>query len=401
MMTPKQIAIAATMILCSHTGTTAQMLPLIDNNLYFNADRVWSYNLYEHSRWGGGLRWTATPTWADGNRLTADAYMGYGLHDQQWKWGISFATAFAKSHNSFGAHVSLVRDLIPAGSRSQGSATLADISSFSSFMNRRMAMATQVSGGITWRKKQIKYITELHVHNGSILYNNFKLTYPYEVGEMLPRYSDVGLRCKMQHDRGLSAEIKAGYNTFPADRPYLRMLLQYNSTYTINQFTLNIFSQAGILPTGAKGSYMQAFDLGGTCGAPIFFEHSLLTVKPNEFTTNKFIYTTINLKFKKPILKYYNNIVMLGIAPRPFIQISGAIGSIDAEYYAQRDGLTDLQAPSQGIAEGAAGIEGILRWGAVDWGLAIACRLTPHSASYNYTNTTDNFRLLLTASLWM
>ena len=92
---------------------------------------------------------------------------------------------------------------------------------------------------------------------------------------------------------------------------------------------------------------------------------------------------------------------MLGIAPRPFIQISGAIGSIDAEYYAQRDGLTDLQAPSQGIAEGAAGIEGILRWGAVDWGLAIACRLTPHSASYNYTNTTDNFRLLLTASLWM
>lgn len=375
-----------------------QMVPLVGNNLYFNADRVWSYNLYEQSRWGLGLRWTATPSWLGGNRLTADAYIGLGYLDQQWKWGVSLASAFAKSRHSAGVHASVLHDMLPAGSRALGSTTLADISSLSSFMNRRMAIATQLTAGASWRWKMMRHLTEAHAHNGIILFDNAGLLYPND-GDPCPAYRDYGLRWVGRHDAGLSAEVKAGFNAAPADRPYLRLLVQFARSYPIGPLSINLFGQGGILPSGAKGGYMQAFDLGGTSGAPIFFERSLLTATPNEFTVDRYIYITGTLRFKKPLFEWVSKVLVVGTAPRPFVRLGAAIGGIDEEYYIVTDGLYGLQAPTQGIAEGAAGIEGLVRWGVTDWGVAIAYRLTPASAPYHRDNPLDNMRLLLTANL--
>ncbi len=381
-------------------GAWAQMVPLVGDNLYFNADRVWSYNLYEQSRWGGGLRWTAAPAWAGGNRLTADAYVGYGYLDRQWKWGVSIAASFARSRHSLGAHASVLQDLIPAGSRSLTATTLADLSTLSSFMNRRMASALQLTGGVSWRWKKMRHLAEVHAHNGKILFSDTRLLYPAD-GDICPSYSDYGLRWTGRHDAGLSAELQGGYNRRPSDRPYLRLLLQYNRSFVIKPFTLSLFGQAGALAPGARGSYMQAFDLGGTYGAPLFFERSLLTARPGEFTADRFICLSVMLRVKEPLFVWMNKVLMLGTAPRPFVRVGGAVGAIDADYYADVEHLGSLRAPSQGIAEGAAGIEGLVRWGAVDWGVAAAYRLTPASASYHLDNAADNLQLLFTATLYM
>lgn len=388
------------MLCIAACGASAQMVPLVGDNLFFNADRVWSYNLYEQSRWGGGLRWTAAPSWAGNSRLTADAYVGYGIRDEQWKWGASLAVALAHSRHSQGLHISVLHDLIPAGSRALTATTLADLSSLSSFMNRRMAISTQLAAGTSWRWHSARHLVEVHAHNGKILYSNSRLLYP-AAGDQCPTYSDIGMRWTGRHDAGLSAELQGGYNRRPADRPYLRLLLQYRRSFTIKPFTLSLFGQAGALAPGARGSYMQAFDLGGTHGAPFFFERALLTARPNEFTADRFVYVTALLRAKEPLFTWTSKVLVLGTAPRPFVRIGGAIGDIDAEYYAQTENLGSLQAPTQGLAEGAAGIDGIVRWGAVDWGLAIAYRLTPASAPYHLDDPAENLRLLFTANLYL
>ena len=57
--------------------------------------------------------------------------------------------------------------------------------------------------------------------------------------------------------------------------------------------------------------------------------------------------------------------------------INGAVGALsgmDAEGRLTHEGLT-LQAPHRGVAEAFAGIDGVVRWGVVDWGVAVARRI--------------------------
>jgi hypothetical protein len=63
------------------------------------------------------------------------------------------------------------------------------------------------------------------------------------------------------------------------------------------------------------------------------------------------------------------------------------------------DKSSSLQAPDKGILEVGGGVDGLLVWGSVQWGAAVAYRLTPTSAAYHLPATEDNFVFLLTAKL--
>ncbi len=90
-----------TVLLLPSTVAWGQYIPLYTSqngaSLQFNLDRLWSYNLYEHSRWGGGLKWTLAPRRVDGPLISFDGYVGYGVLDRQWKGGLGFETQFVRN----------------------------------------------------------------------------------------------------------------------------------------------------------------------------------------------------------------------------------------------------------------------------------------------------------------
>ena len=56
-------------------------------------------------------------------------------------------------------------------------------------------------------------------------------------------------------------------------------------------------------------------------------------------------------------------------------------------------------APDKGLMEVGAGVDGLIVWGAVEWGGIVAYRLAPSSAPYHYSAVKDNLALMLTAHL--
>jgi hypothetical protein len=52
-----------------------------------------------------------------------------------------------------------------------------------------------------------------------------------------------------------------------------------------------------------------------------------------------------------------------------------------------------------GIVEPVVGIDGLMRWGLVDWGVAMTWRLVPAGAPYRRSGWRENTTLLVTASL--
>ena len=129
----------------------AQYLKLFGNPdrhaLYFNTDRLWSYNLYEHSRWGGGLRYSWNNVGATLKSLTSDVYLGYGTADKRWKWGVNVDAALAKPIN-WHLYASYFDDLIPVGTRHMDTYQLTDISSYTNFMSRRFSSVRRLALGM-------------------------------------------------------------------------------------------------------------------------------------------------------------------------------------------------------------------------------------------------------------
>ena len=377
-----------------------------DAHLYFNIDRVWSYNLYEHSRWGGGLLYTRNYRQGT-HRFSAEGYYGYGVEDRKSKWGLTLDWMRTGSHERH-IYLSAAYDLTAAGSRSMESLHLVDFTRNAAFMNRRMSHTERVAIG--WRKQVSNTLTiniECRYSAEQRLYDGNGLLYPasyYRSGQKtLYSYPELTLGASWRW--GLQAMLLAGSteeSNSCMPHSYLRALVQYNKTFDISPLSLNIFAQTGWCDgLDHQVPYSRMFDLGGTWGAPLLFEHSLLTARPNEFTANAFALLSLRLGTRHPLWRWWWGFAQIGSNPRPFVAVNAAWGHLwgqDGDGRRMWQGL-DLQAPYMGIVESAVGIDGLVRWGAVDWGLAVAYRLTPTQAAYALDRTQDNLALLFTASL--
>ena len=85
----------------------------------------------------------------------------------------------------------------------------------------------------------------------------------------------------------------------------------------------------------------------------------------------------------------------------PFVGLNiawGLLRGMDTDGMLLHDDLT-LQAPHLGIVEPVLGVNGLLRWGAVDWGLSVAWRIVPYDAPYRFTKASNNLSLMVTALL--
>lgn len=381
-------------------GGRGQMMVLYNsaggNVLSFDLNRLYSYNLYEKSRWGLGLQYDIK---LGGNRfstLSLSGYGAYGYADQRIKWGLKADLQSNLRHRSH-TYVEFFHDLTPDGSRILTNYQLSAFNSTGSFMTRLFSDTYRLTLGFS-RQATAKRTDglELRISRERALHYGTTQIYPPSYSDLkdLPHMDFVEGRLFAAHTSGLRGELLAGfYGTFEnlsqSMQSFLRLLLQYDNVFYFSAFELDLFAQCGFANSDAP--YSRLFDLGGTWGSPIALGRSLLTARPNEFVTNLFSLINLKLGTQEPLFRLNNEILAIGTAPSPFLLCNAAWGKMgDNEGYS---------VPDKGIAEVGAGIDGILVWGAVQWGGAVVYRLTPESAAYHRPDTKDNLALLLTARL--
>ena len=390
-----------TLLLLLPLTANSQYLPLWHSAqgdcLDLNIDRIWSYNLYEHSRWGAGIRYTRAPRKTAGTLVWLDSYVGYGVFDRQWKGGLEGAIRYGRNSHGLTQFIRISRDYHVAGSRSLTSATLTDPMSLAGFMNRRMIDRVSLDMGSLWRTDCTKQRIEMSIGIGNRLFYNEQLLYR-TAGDTLTKENHLMLRWLMQLPQGVSSQVEVG-TVWPQQRYVARLLTQYDRTFSFTHSHLQTFAQAGITPPHTPYTYL--FNLGGTWGAPVSFRNSLLTARPNEFAANTFLFLSLRFALSRPLVEAWNRTLQLGTAPRPFVGLNAAWGHLwhqDPLGRLTHEGL-ELQAPLQGLVEPVVGVEGIIRWGVVDWGMAVAYRLVPPAAPYRLETSQANLALLITASL--
>ena len=190
---------------------------------------------------------------------------------------------------------------------------------------------------------------------------------------------------------GFAVEALLG-RTWPAHKPIAQLLAEYDITLHNSLFETRCYLQAGITPPNTPYIYM--FDLGGTSGSFLYFRNSLLTVLPCEYSANSFVMASLRIKADQPLFSTWNSLFVVGSNPKPFVGVNAAWGHIwgqDADGRIHYENL-DLRSPSDGFAELVVGVDGLLRWGVVDNGIAFAVRLHPWE-------TKPLWAVLLTAEL--
>jgi len=392
------IVIAACIMLAtSALGQLVRLAGDIDRTaLYLDADRLWSYNLYERSRWGIGLTLTNRVAELRGTpHGNLSLYLGYSPYAELLTGGIG-----GTWHTADRQHFSLAlsHDLVAAGIRHTPAATLKEPSSLSSFMARRLNERWQASVGYGIGRGAVDFGVELQGWRGWRLYDASGLLYRRD-SVTLPREDGIAASATLSAlDDRYTLTLQGGA-TMPDTRRFLRLTAQYRQTFRASIVNTHILAQCGIVSRGAPYTFM--FDLGGTWGSPLLFDGALLTARPVEFTADLYGLATLRLELAKPLFSLWNSYVAIGSKPVPFVGLNlawGMLRGMDGDGMLVHDGLT-LQAPHMGIAEPLAGIDGLLRWGVVDWGLAAAWRIAPYGATYRYTEVRDNLTLLITARI--
>lgn len=403
-----QILHAATFVLVFLLSTPstlqAQLLSLAHDGggpLWIDMDRIYNYNQYEKSRWGLGLRYgyqiselKSGDSFFD--RLSVGAYFGYGYADQRFKWGADayYWTDLRRQGKVYAAYF---HDLTPEATRTMNNYNLINFNASGSFMNRLFSDTRRLTAGYSTRTRGHETVgLELRLSDEHKLHDLANIYYPQTDADWdaLEHARFAEARLFFEHDLGLRGELTAGYTTgeWWVDSGYfLRLLLQYDQVFPVGRMlNFQVYAQGGLTTKGTP--FSRLFNLGGTSGSAILFERSLLTARVDEFLANRFVLTCLRFGFSKPLFKYNSKLLQVGTAPRPFLLFDAAWGD-----------MWDIQniGPDKGIAEVGAGIDGIIRWGRVDWGLALAYRLTPSDAYYHFADSKDNLTIVFTAALVM
>ena len=379
----------------------AQMIPLLPsgskNELWLDPDRIYDYNQYEKSRWGLGLQYdinfdtASKPTF---KTLSLSAYGAYGYADQHFKWGV-FADLQGASRRQSHTYIEFFHDLTADASRTLFTPNLSILRSPASFMSRLFSDTYRFTLGFSNRPtKNLFESIELRLSRERLLHDDYgEIFYPtYSELKDLAAYNFAELNLTLFHVLGLSGRVTLGaYNT-DNDKDgefFVRTQLEYDRTISYYFLKFQIFGQGGWVG-GSRVPYSRMYDLGGSWGCPLGLNHTLLTARPNEFTASLFAMVNMKLTTRNPLFEYYNNIIALGTSPSPFLLCNGAWGTSFDDFYL---------APEKGFGEVGAGIDGLLVWGMVDWGIGVVYRLTPASADYHFTDPKNNFALFFTATL--
>ena len=341
--------------------------------LAVDPDYIWRYNLYEHSRWGLGLAYNSD--WNSSWRVVANA--GYGLRDQQLKWGVGASFLLDSIHDGR-LYFMATREYATAGNRSFRYPTITDIGGLASFMSLRMSDQHSVLVGYKWRTKIVDYRTDVRLFRGGRLFDGYGPLYRKDGDSIAPENGlELSFNFISKYFRG---NLVMGH-TWPAQKPIVQLVGEYDRTFRIGLFDFRCYSQVGATPPNTPYIYM--FDLGGSYGSPLFFRETLLTARPVEYTANCFVFGSLRFSLRKPLYNVYSHLFAVGSNPRPFAGLNAVWGDMwrgcvmtMADGSLVYEGLF-LQPPDRGVMELFVGIDGLVRWGVADYGVAFALRPWP------------------------
>ena len=367
------------------------------SSLSLDYNRIWDYNLYEQSRWGVGGRLELYPKQALFNRINVDAYVAYGTLDKQWKGGVVGVEYFSNGHLLSAIYEGFAHDYFAVGSRRIASSVTDGSQLLGSFMARRMTRQDRALIGVQARTVSAEWTAAFAAGSRAMLFDNGGPLYLCQ-GDTTPRQRYVQLQLAVRHTSGLRAQIEV-LQAQGLHSPTLRLLVEYNKLLNFKPLSLRLFAQAGTVTRGA--CYVDHFDLGGYNGSLLYFGQAFVTSYVNEFTASSFALFGTRLSTQKPLLDLYSTFASIGTCPTPFLAgkiLWGHLWNQDDNGQAVVDAI-DLQSPHMGLAEVSAGVDGILRWGAIDWGIALNYRFTTKDAPYSRANAKDNWAFTITANL--
>ena len=370
--------------------------------LWLDLDKVWNYNLYEHTRWGGGLLLTTHPQRFLFSRLDVGAYAGYGTFDEQWKYGVGLDEHLRGSRCATVLYQRARHDYTAAGSRRLAN-PWEESQLLGSFMTQRMVAENSVTLGVRWQLGPWQPAVEFTWGKREWLFDGSRLIYAREA--VTHRSTLARLRFVLRHSGGFGSQLDLIGNAQRAEGEATwaplaaRLLADYSHSFDLTPVRLDLYAQGGL--STREVEYADMFDLGGTWGVPLLVTNSLLTVRPNELAANTFLLLRLKLKSENPLYSIYSPLLNLGSNPSPFVAATAVWGQLwgqDAQ--GQVEWLdSHLQAPHRGLLEPTLGVDGLVRWGAVDWGAAVTYRLAPPSAPYHLTGLHQNLTLLITGIL--
>ncbi len=374
---------------------------------YINIDlnKLYNYNLYEHSRWGLGLETNDKLS----RRISVGGYFGYGVEDNGWKYGGNLNFYFDRYKNrNLGFAYS--QDLEAAANTSFNKYQLVSFNNninytFSRFQSVRKAEAFYTTPLIryTTAKLSLSYSRE------SYLYTNDGLLYPHR-DNVAPGFTadfaeaSLSLEWKYKQQRIRTPDFEfqinrssslptikllytRGLSLFNADKEFNRLQVEYTQHITTRNFNqFSIYASAGHVSKHAP--YSRMFNVIGTGNFIYYFNNSFLTLHPYSFTATDYANLCLRYDWNKAL---WNTKMS---KPQLSFQLNSIIGT--AHGITTVDGI-GIQAPEKGIMEGAIIINDLINIGMTKWGIGAAYRLS----SYNSPSPADNMSVFFNIRIGM
>ena len=368
-------------------------------------NKLYNYNLYEHSRWGLGLetndklsRWMAV-----------GGYFGYGVEDNGWKYGGMLNFYFDRYKNRNLGFV-YSQDLEAAANTSFNKYQLISFNNninytFSRFQSVRKAEAFYSTPLMryTTAKLSLSYSRE------SYLYTNDGLLYPHRDGVAPGITSDfaeasLSLEWKYKQERIRTPDFEFQVNrssSFPtirllytrglslldADKEFNRLQAEYTQHITTRNFNqFSIHASAGHVNKNAP--YSRMFNVIGTGNFIYYFNNSFLTLHPYSFTATDYANLCLRYDWNKALWNTKMSKPQLSFQLNSIIGTSRGISTVDG---------INIQAPEKGIMEGAIIINDLINIGMTKWGIGAAYRLS----SYNSPSPVDNMAVFFNIRIGM
>lgn len=392
----------------------------------FDLNHLYNYNIYERNRWGGGL-YLQTPLHYDNrygsdfqNSLRSTAYMAWGTGDHALKYGAEAALLFPRDVARRLA-VGYRHDLEQSGGHSFNSYNIFNTIENCSYFSSRYSSIDRLWAAMDIDLPGPGFMTVMLRHSlERLLFDSQGLLYPnINPDEKLPRSGYDEIRLQLKWGSHWLFNILGGmghHGGNGGDKAFAQIVAQYSNKLKLNDKwgTINLFAQAGNT-LGSDTPVSRRFNLGGTGGSMYYFSNSFVTVRPNLFMADAFTHLSLRYSTDRPLWKNALS------NPTPFLQINalwGALrhlGSLDEQgTYLLLSGesfdtglavtkpaneLISFIAPFQGLLEPAAGIDQLVRWGAINLGIAVAWQMTPEKSLYHSDNFFNNFSVMCVAKL--
>ncbi len=369
--------------------------------LYADMGQLFNYNLYEHARFEAGLTWVQPNISFSGTSVrgflgqwTLSAYGAYGVQDRAFKYGASVqlrpGNYLHPGKKDLRLRLAFKDDLERAASRRLEDYRMTATSLNSGYLASRFSRVQALEGKVIWKPAThwetsvgLRYSREQERFDSTgMIYNSLQPWVNYTEAALRVDYTDRDYH--PTHRLTLLLQPGVAYPSQP--QPYLRLIAQY-AYGEVDEFGadvgLHLWAQAGYA-TG-KAPTTRRFDVSGTGGTPYYFEHTFLTVPPDRFLSDLFAHLCVKYIAPEPLWKsLYSN-------PRPFLQANAAIADLGV-HGGWLHKVADRSSP---LLEPATGFDGILRWGILDMGIAVAYRIIP----FDTINPTDNIAFAIVARL--